>query len=37
MADVVEGADARMIQASDGARFAFKTLTQFGSIGEVIR
>ena len=37
LADVVKRADMRMIQAGNGARFALESLTQFGSIGKVIR
>ena len=32
MADVVEGADVRMIQAGDGLCFALESLAQFGTV-----
>ena len=32
VADVVEGADVRMIQAGDGASFALESLAQFGAV-----
>src|SRR5207245_4740767 len=36
LADVVERADVRMIQAGNSLSFALETLAQFGSAGEVI-
>ncbi len=35
VADVVERADVRMIQAGDGLCFALEALAQFGAIGEM--
>src|SRR5579864_4962933 len=35
MADVVEGADVRMIQAGNGFCFAVEALAQFGTIGQM--
>jgi hypothetical protein len=35
MADVVEGADVRMIEARNDARFAFEALARLGAHGEV--
>ena len=37
MADVVERADVRMIQAGDGFCFAVESLTQFGTICKMRR
>ena len=37
MADVVERADVRMIQAGDRFCFALESLAQFGTIGKMSR
>jgi hypothetical protein len=37
MADVMDGADMRMIQAGDAARFAFESLAQIGAFRQMAR